>query len=436
MKGFLRKTAVAILAMTGSGGASAQGRPPEKADASTGHGAVYESVEGWADLVETLQGLPARMLAMLPPEMRNDPQLRQDVGRLALASVTGAAFDTLSADGDHPFFLPQLNMLTFAGQPNPDTIYRYTHITPAGTYRLRGEKGAMRIATIGEMPPYRTVNGVLTPSPIKSYHDINALRTDAQGRFDVLLSPVRPEGYAGDWWQLEPETNRLLLRLVSSDWPNEREPTIAIERVDAPASMPRPAAALLEQRLRDLAAQTRFMATLFVDKVERLRREGYVNRLKVFDVSGMGGLSGQSYYEGPFDLKDDEALIISAKAPTRCLYRSIMVTNETYDTIDWYNNHSSLNDSQSKPDSDGVLRFVVSKRDPGVPNWLATAGHRRGLVQGRWMECDSNPIPDALKVKIDEVRNHIPADTPHVTPAEREKIIRDRRVALHHRRLW
>jgi Protein of unknown function (DUF1214) len=294
----------------------------------------------------------------------------------------------------------------------------------------------MRIASIGEMPPYRVINGVPTASPIKNYHDINKLKADSEGKFDVVLSPQRPAGYSGDWWPLDPQTNRLLLRLVSSDWANEREPSIAIERVDAPTGYPRLPAGELEKRLDTLAASTSFLATIFVDKVERLRREGYLNRLKVFDVSAMGGLSGQSYYEGPFELEDDEALIVSATAPKRCLYRSMMVTNETYDTIDWYNNQSSLNDAQSKVDSDGVLRIVVSARDPGVPNWLDTAGHRRGLIQGRWMDCDSNPLPTVDKVKVGDLRKHLPADTPHVAQAERDRIIRDRRAAAQQRRLW
>lgn len=408
----------------------------ELASAKLPEEAATEIVEGWPGLIETLGSLPSRMLAMLPPEMRADPQVRQDVGRLALASLTASAFDALTADGDHPFFLPQLNMLTFAGQPNPDTIYRYTYITPGGIYRIRGRKGSTRIASIGEMPPYRMVDGVLTASPIKNYHDINALKPDADGHFDVILSSERPSGYTGDWWPLDPATNRLLLRLVSSDWQNEREPTIAIERTDASTGYRRLAAGEFEKRLDQLALSTAFTATIFVNKVERLRREGYVNKLKVFDVSAMGGLSGQAYYEGPFDLKDDEALIVSAKAPTRCLYRSIMVTNETYDTIDWYNNHSSLNDSQAKPDTDGVLRIVVSAQDPGVPNWLDTAGNKRGLIQGRWMDCDTSPVPEIVKVKVADLSKHLPADTPHVTTEQRDEIVRARRAALHQRALW
>jgi len=166
------------------------------------------------------------------------------------------------------------------------------------------------------------------------------------------------------------------------------------------------------------------------------RPQGYVNKLKVLDVSQMGGLEGQFYYEGAYELRDDEALIVEAKVPAKCIYRSLVLTNELYETTDWYNNHSSLNDSQAKPDRDGVLRIVVSANDPGVPNWVDTAGYPRGVVQGRWTRCDTAPVPSVRKVAFTELRSLLPSDTPIVTPAQREVVIRERGSALQQRPLW
>ena len=75
---------------------------------------------------------------------------------------------------------------------------------------------------------------------------------------------------------------------------------------------------------------------MFVNHVEQLRQEGYINRLKIFDVSQMGGLASQFYYEGAYELQDDEALIVEAKVPEVCLYRSLILTNDIYETTDWY----------------------------------------------------------------------------------------------------
>jgi len=178
------------------------------------------------------------------------------------------------------------------------------------------------------------------------------------------------------------------------------------------------------------------IALLFVDHVEGLRKEGYINRLKIFDVSHMGGLVGQFYYEGAYDLQPDEALIVEAKVPAGCTYWSIILTNDLYETTDWYNNQSSLNGAQARVDADGVVRYVVSAKDPGVPNWLDTSGYRSGAIQGRWAECSSNPIPTVRKVDFSQIRASLPSDTPAVTPQDREKSIRERRSQLQQRPLW
>jgi hypothetical protein len=395
------------------------------------------AVAGWSEFVEGLRTLPDRMLAKLPESMRGDPQVQEEVGRLMLESLAASSLDAISGDGDHPVFLPQIGQTLNIGQPNADTVYRTARITPKGSYRLRGMRGSLRIFSIGQVDPSPGEPGAAAqPGPTRIYHDLNALHVDKSGHFDVLLSPERPADYKGDWWELAPTTNKLLLRMVSSDWSHERDPTISIERVDRPLGSPRRSAADLEQRLRRLPGATAFMAMLFVNHVESLRQQGYVNKLKVLDVSQMGGLTGQFYYEGAYDLSEDEALIVEAKVPAKCVYRSLLLTNEIYETTDWYNNLSSLNDSQAKPDKDGVLRIVVSAKDPGVPNWMDTSGYPQGVVQGRWTGCETQPIPSVKKVMLSQVRQGLPTGTPTITFEQRQARIRERRLLLQQRPLW
>lgn len=432
----MKKYLVAAIAVVAAG----LGLAVERAHAQPAAGGASEtSVPGWDALIESLRGLPDRMLAKLPEPQRSDPQTRQEVARLALEALAGMTLDALGSDGDHPQFLPALGQVLNIGQPNADTVYRTAKITPGGSYRLRGERGSLRMAVIAESGPRPAqIPGQSVPNlgPARRVHDLGKLPADPSGRFDVILSPERPAGYDGAWWQLDPTTNSLLMRLVSSDWAAEHEPTVSIERLDVAPQRPRPSVAALEGKLRALPASIAFIATLFVDHVELLRQQGFVNKLKVFDLTTGGGLQGQFYYEGAYDLGDDEALIVEARAPKRCRYRSLILTNELYETTDWYNNHSSLNDAQAPLDADGVLRIVVSARDPGVPNWLDTAGHPRGVIQGRWTECDTQPVPSVRKVKVAEVRRFLPRETAAVTPAERASIVRERRAALLQRALW
>lgn len=389
------------------------------------------SVAGWTEFVEALRTLPDRMLAKLPAPMRADPQIRQEVARLALESLASSAIDELGGDGDAPVFLPTIGQVLNIGQPNADTVYRSTRITPGGSYRLRGVRGSLNQFKISQVIPRSAETGAG-----RAHIDLNTVPVDAQGRFDILVSPTRPDGYTGEWWELGAHATRLMVRMVSSDWENEAAPSLSIERIDRPVARPRAAAEEMEKRLRALPGFVDMMALMFVDHVQQLRDEGFINKFKIFDVSMMGGLVGQFYYECAYELEDDEALLIEVKEPALCPYRSLILTNEIYETTDWYNNHSSLNGAQAPADADGILRIVVSARDPGVLNWLDTAGYAKGVIQGRWTDCDAQPVPSIAKVVVADVQAALPPETRKVTPAERDAIVRARRAALQQRPLW
>src|SRR3546814_16313627 len=101
------------------------------------------------------------------------------------------------------------------------TIYRNARITPGGTYRLRGKRGNLPIFRMAQFGP----SPVDTGGGIHAfaYSDFAELAVDAQGRFDVVMSPKRPDDCSGDWWELNPEAPQLMIRPVSSDWAGEEE---------------------------------------------------------------------------------------------------------------------------------------------------------------------------------------------------------------------
>lgn len=389
-------------------------------------------IVGWEELIETLETLPAEMLDALPPEVRDDPNVQQELARVMLSAISSSTLSSLGGDPRYPEFLPSLGRLMNIGQPNADTIYKTVRVDPTGVYRIYGSKGSVRMLTLSQSVGAK--NG--QPSPRVFDHDLNAVNADTNGQFEVILSQERPTDYEGHWWALQPSANSLLLRVVSSDWLTEQEPKIAIERLDPLEQPYRQSAVNLQRQLQSLPRAISFVSKLFVGHVYKLRDEGVVNTLRTLDVSQIGGLNSQYYYEGVYQLEDDEALLVETVVPENCLYRSIILTNHLYETTDWYNNHSSLNDSQALPDRDGVLRVVVSLRDPGVPNWLDTAGYPMGVIQGRWVGCKTQPIPSVKKIKVTEARQFLPQDTPLVTSAQRSEIVRQRRAALQKRSKW
>ncbi len=73
------------------------------------------------------------------------------------------------------------------------------------------------------------------------------------------------------------------------------------------------------------------------------------------------------------------------------------------------NRQSSLNDVQARIDPDGWFRGVVSKKDPGVHNWLDKADWPWGILQARFYRADEYPEATVTKVPVAEVLEHLPA---------------------------
>ena len=388
----------------------------------------------WERLIDGLRPLGDAMRARVPERLRGDPQIMAEAMRLLLAGVARASSDALVGDRRHPLFVPELNIAQNIFQPNADTIYKSCLIEPGGSYVIGGDRGTTRMMILAQMGPDTLRTG--KHHPVLGQGDFDTLARDADGRFELAISPERPEGHTGDWWRLEPGCEKLMIRIVSCDWGVEREPRFGIARLDVDEAKGRVPAAELHRAFAEMPGIAAVCALAFPTHVEELREQGFLNALKVFDVSQMSGLKGQSYYEGAYELADDEALITEVRIPETYKYWSIILTNDLYETTDWVNNQSSLNDTQGVVDPDGVFRTVISAGDPGVHNWLDTAGYKSGAIQGRWFGASATPNPTLRKVKLGEVRAELPPVTRRVSIAERATALRARRLAAQQRVIW
>jgi Protein of unknown function (DUF1214) len=388
----------------------------------------------WEKLIDGLRPLGDAMRARVPQRLRNDPQIMAESMRLLLAGVARASSDAMVGDRRHPMFVPELNIAQNIFQPNADTIYKSCLIEKGGVYMLRGDRGSVRMIILAQMGPDTLRTG--KHHPLLGQIDFDDLTVGEDGSFEMVISPERPAGYGGDWFALSAQCEKFMLRIVSCDWGKEREPRFGIARLDVDEAKGRPSAEHLNAGYAELPGITAVCALAFPPHVEELREEGYINKFKIFDVSQMSGLAGQFYYEGAYELADDEALISEVKVPESYKYWSIILTNELYETTDWYNNQSSLNDMQGLVDDDGVFRTVISARDPGVYNWLDTSGYPSGAIQGRWFEASEKPMPTLRKVRLADVLAHLPKATKLVSPPQRALALRDRRLAAQMRIIW
>jgi len=81
-------------------------------------------------------------------------------------------------------------------------------------------------------------------------------------------------------------------------------------------------------------------------------------------------------------------------------------------------------------DDDGMLRVVIAHEDPGIANWLDTAGHSAGPVILRCVRTKTAPVPTTRVLKFSDVGSSVPAGARRVTAVERRATLDARRLAV------
>ena len=394
------------------------------------------ALPSWADQMRALECVGENLIAKWRPDGATDAEL-QDMNKLALSILSEGYLCRVYTDAKRPVFMPLWNYAFNQGGPDPDYVYSTAEIDTAGVYRISGYRGTQRFVEITQqgfdmMSPQDMGAG----GPVPHTHDLDDdVTVDGEGYFSVVLSATRPDGYDGDWWELGEGTRRLLMRRCSCDWTHEVDARVAIERLDDNGIDMTPEE--IARRFSDLAAWIEGMIGFDMQLVRYYREHHGVNTfLRSTKVDEMGGLPKQAYYDGIHEITDDEALILETPLPAQCRYWQALVADDRFCTIDWVNRQSSLNDAQAHIDRDGWFRAVISRRDPGVPNWLDKGDYPWGIIQMRWNHANEYPDPTIKKVPLTDVRAHLPADTPVVTPEARAESLRRRREGAQLRRIW
>jgi hypothetical protein len=365
-----------------------------------------------------------------------DEQLRSALYQQFAMNLAQGYFLYFQADPCYPDWAPFENS-AFLAQPNPDAVYWYSAVEGVGTYRVSGERGAARV--LGFATGKNMIGMADPPGPGFNNYDLADLQTDADGRFEVIFSERRPDGYQGNWLYLHPESRFLLLRQFCYDWGRERDVRVAIERLDVPGLRPRRTAAEVDRQLRELfGGYVKRLSRLCIGYLQKSRDTGLTHRMRLtsFGELGNGGDWPQAYFECVYDLQPGEALLLETELPEQRVYWNVQVIDALWNQVELVHRQTSLNGHQAQIDSDGRFRSVLSLEDPGVHNWLDTGGHRRGMLIGRWYRCSSHPTPSLTKIKLTDLRRHLPADTPAISAEERAEALHHRRVGAQLRRRW
>ncbi len=389
----------------------------------------------WADQMKALEGVVDNLMTTWRPEGATVAEV-QDMNKLALSILASGYLCHVYTDERRPVFMPLWNYACNQGGPNPDYVYSTMEVNPSGVYEISGYRGTARFIEITQQE-----SGMLDPSlkrsgpPLRATNDLDELTLGGDGSFRVIVSAERPEGHDGDWWRLDPRARSLLMRKSACDWNHEIDARVAVNRLDDPGADMTPDEAA--RRFSEMAAWIEGTIQFDMNLVRYYRDHHGINvLLRSQWIEDAGGLPKQAYYDGIHQIADDEALLVEFPVPTECAYWQILVADDRFATVDWVNRQSSLNDVQARVDSDGWFRGVVSKQDPGVPNWLDKADFPWGILQARFYRANEYPEATVTRLPVAEVRKHVPAETPVVSPVERAAQLRIRREGAQLRRIW
>ncbi len=384
-------------------------------------------------ILEHLGGLESAIAELANTWQPENPAYRADVLRQTLTSFSYAYFAYFYADAEHPDWAPLWNHV-FTLQPNPDDLYVYSPIRGDLTYRISGNRGTVHILSFTTQ---RNMSGMVDDIMMIGGHseiDDSQMVFEPNGDFELLLSAERPDGHTGNWCRIDKEATAVFTRYRSYDWENEADPRISIECLDP---VPPKKRLSPEEILARIEEMTKFPGRK--TKSYYRMQNGVKERVgfNIFEPIRMpGALAKQVYWPACFQLEEDEALIIETDIPEHAPYWNIQLNDPLFNALDYVYHLASTNGAMAKLSSDGKFRAVIALTDPGVPNWLDPAGYKEGGIYGRWFDCDSEPLPVIKRVKLAELRDHLPADTPVVTTAERVEELRRRVRACQRRRRW
>lgn len=384
----------------------------------------------WSECVDLLKSAGELSDLTLEP---NNERLMAELRRQFVMNLAQGYYILFQSDPRYPDWIPFLNS-AFLLQPNPDDIYHLAAVDGRGVYRLFGNRGTTKIATIAL---HRGIQGITAaPWDISGYCDLDDLRLEAGGDIEILLSENRPSGYDGNWIHLDPDTKFVLLRNRAYCWGEEREAFFGIERLDGSIPLkPRWTAQEINNKIRSLMG-------IFVKRLSRhwleyqnlVFQRGIVNRIELVDFGGV--MPAQQYWQGVYQLESDEALILETEIPAKHRYWNVQLNDELWNASEFLYRQGSLNGSQATIDQDGRFRAVISIEDPGVANWLDPNGSSTGMIIGRWYEADQSPIPSLRRVKFKDRFKYLAGNVLCLTPEERSQSLRARCMSGQLRRRW
>ncbi|MEO0422572.1 MAG: DUF1214 domain-containing protein [Pseudomonadota bacterium] len=383
----------------------------------------------------------ARQTMLLAPWLQysDRPDLEQAHADLQLKHHIAAALDQGFAlnDARHPEFR-RLERHNQFGLVNPDNLYFLATIETPGTYIIHGKRGnaADLQIQVGAGEPGFNEN-LTSPLPVSEL-DLAMLRTKCNGEFKIIISEAPPEKLAeGENWLSNTKrvlrANSILIRESLMDWSTETGSTWRIERCDTVGqSKPLPSPESVDQQYERAAQYLTGLTRGWVKFVELLRTNLPANVMSPPRQTEQG-LPGQFNAAGHFQLTSTNAFVITVPE-SDARYQGIQLGDLWFSALDYRYHQNSLTTKQAHRSEDGNYRFVISRRDPGVENWLDPAGASTVFSFMRWqgVSCTTQRVgaPLTEEVRFRDLQDVL-KNEPVFTPDQRARQLQERhRTAL------
>ena len=117
----------------------------------------------------------------------------------------------------------------------------------------------------------------------------------------------------------------------------------------------------------------------------------------------IGGDPNIYYFHSAWKLEDDEVMVIEADEIPECQTWNFQLDNWWMESLDYRHHQIHVNKHTAHYEDHGGVRLVVAHTDPGVPNWIETAGHNVGTMCWRWIGASVHPPVSCRVIKQSEL---------------------------------
>jgi hypothetical protein len=357
-----------------------------------------QTAEAWGDFCRLLEKAGAVLLREeLEPSAFDRAEGLRYLSRLVRAGLLSFAEAT---GPEHPVFraMPELVKM---GLDNPDNFYLSASVDPAHDYRIRGRRGSVHYLSFAAQNQNFAARDRITGGA--GHLEDSQLTLGPDGSFEIVASQREQPR---NWLRMNPDTKQILVRQTFLDRRRERPVEVEIECLGHAGPPPPLAPERVPGMLLGSALYAVGCAQWFYDWVVGFRAQAPSNRFHLPPLEKhlqMGGDPNIRMWLGFWELGEGEALLIDV-TPPRCDYWNLQLGNIWAESLDYQFRRTHVNGSQAVLEADGSVRIAVAHEDPGLRNWLDTAGHHHGTMGVRWVRADSHPEPRCRVVKLSELR--------------------------------